>query len=562
MKSTGRIILVLAMVSALFASIVGTAGAQEAQGYLAAVNGASTDPVNVTANEIAIATALTYGTDVGSGVPVPPASYAVDFTGGTVPSAATVDVAAGTAATVVSGFGLDPDTAAAYPIDTTAIDPGMAKVTIWNATTADVATTVTVGSDVQFADTLVPGAATQTFTVAVNTPVTVAYDGVATPYNVITSDDSYTDVFAVSDGTTAAVAAAIVPSMTDLIAQLSPGVAVPNVVGQPAADAAAAITAAGLVPASQEQPSDTVEAGIVISTDPAAATVVPSGSTVTATVSSGSSTVPVPDVTGQTAADAQAALEAAGFVVTTSEAPSTDVEAGLVIETSPVAGTEVAPGTTVNIVVSTGPGDVVVPDFSGMTQDEATAAAEEVGLTITFVEDPNNPDPDGIVIGQTPDPGAIVPAGTEVVADLSPLTDDPWTILTLDPDRLMTVTGINYLPESTVNLSIEGTNLTESVVVAAAGSWVAYFDLSDVENEAEILIVKGVAADGTDYEAEFKIPAGGGEEVVVAVEESSSFPWWGWLAILLGLVGIGALVAIIMRKGDAADGADTSTDAS
>ncbi|MGI9586186.1 MAG: PASTA domain-containing protein, partial [Acidimicrobiia bacterium] len=300
---------------------------------------------------------------------------------------------------------------------------------------------------------------------------------------------------------------------------------------------------------------------IVISTDPAGGAVVPAGSTVTATVSSGASTVPVPDVTGQTAADAQAALEAAGFAVTTSEAPSTDVEAGFVIETSPVAGTEVAPGTTVNMVVSSGPGDVAVPDFSGMTQAEATAAAEDVGLTITFVEDPNNPDPDGIVIDQTPDPGVIVPAGSEVIAELSPLTEDPWTILTLDPDRLMTVTGVNYLPESTVNLSIEGTNLTESLVVGTAGSWVAYFDLSDVENEAEILIVEGVAADGTDYEARFQIPAGGGEEVVVVEEESAGFPWWGWLAIILGIVGIGALIAIIMRKDDG-DGADAPTDAS
>jgi beta-lactam-binding protein with PASTA domain len=562
MRSTGRIVLVLAMVSTMFASIVGSAAAQEAQGYLAAVNGASTDPVNVTANDTAVASGVAYGVDVATGVVVPPAAYTVNFTGGTVDSAGPVAVAAGTAFTAVSGFGADGATAAGYPIDTTAIDPGMARVTVWNATTAGVSTTVTVGTDVQFDGTLPPGAATEAFTVAVNTPVTVAYDGVATPYSVITAEDSYTDVFAVNDGTTPAAAAAIVPSMTDLIAQLSPGVSVPDVVGQPAADAQAAIESAGLVAASQDQPSDTVEAGIVISTDPVGGAVVPAGSTVTATVSSGASTVSVPDVAGQSAADAQAALEAAGFVVTTSEAPSTDVEAGLVIETSPVAGTEVAPGTTVNLVVSTGPGDVAVPDFSGMTQAEATTAAEDIGLTITFVEDTANPDPDGIVIDQTPDPGAIVPAGTEVVADLSPLTDDPWTILTLDPDRLMTVTGVNYLPESTVNLSIEGTNLTESVVVGSAGSWVAYFDLSDVENEAETLIIKGVAADGTDYEASFKIPAGGGEVVVVVEEESGGFPWWGWLAILLGIVGIGALIAIIMRKDDGADDTETSADAS
>lgn len=54
-------------------------------------------------------------------------------------------------------------------------------------------------------------------------------------------------------------------------------------------------------------------------------------------------TVPIPDVAGQTAADAQATLEAAGFTVTRVEQSSTDVEAGLVIETNPSAGTAVAP---------------------------------------------------------------------------------------------------------------------------------------------------------------------------------------------------------------------------
>ena len=174
--------------------------------------------------------------------------------------------------------------------------------------------------------------------------------------------------------------------------------------GLPAADGQAAIEAVGLVAATEEQPSAEIEAGLVIETSPAAGTEVDLGSTVTMIVSTGPSTIPVPDVVGQAAADAQAALEGEGFVVTTSEEASDDVEEGLVISTNPVAGTEVAPGTTVDMAVSTGPEDVEVPEFIGLTIDEATTLAEEVGLTITFVEDPDDPDPDGIVVDQTPEP--------------------------------------------------------------------------------------------------------------------------------------------------------------
>lgn len=554
MKSFPRLALVIAMVGAMLSSIVGAAGAQTTDSaYLAAVNGASTEPVTVAAGTEVIATDLAYEAD-GVGRAVPAGTYDIGFTGGTVDSAAAgVDASVGTASTVVSGYGLDADTAMAYPIDVSPIDAGMAKITVWNATTAPVM--VSLNGDA--AVSVEPGTGTESTAYAAGTSVPVDIDGVVV--DVATPEDSYTDVFAVNDGVTPAVAISAVASMTDLIELLAPAtptdVVVPDVVGQAEADASSAITGLGLVPSTTEAADETVPAGSVISQDPAAGTAVAAGSAVNIVVSTGPDapgTVPVPDVAGQPEGDAQKTLVDAGFAVTSTQQPSADVEIGLVISTNPSAGTEVAPDTSIEMIVSSGQEDVVVPDFSGMSIEDATAAAEEAGLTITFVEDADNPDPDGVVIDQDPAAGTTVAGGSEVVAQLSPDLGTPWSIVTLDENRQMTVTGVGLLPGSTVKLSIVDTDLTESVAVQDDGTWTAKFDLSDVENDTEFLLVEGTASDTSDYEATFKIPAAGESTEVPTeevVEEDSGFPVWGWILVGLGLIAIVLLIVRMVTGG-------------
>jgi beta-lactam-binding protein with PASTA domain len=565
MKSLTRYMLVIAMVGAMLSSIVGAASAAEGDPYLAAVNGNSAEVVDVTAGPEPIAAGLPYR-EAAPGVPVPPGGYDVTFTAPSSTSTATgIEAAAQTAQTVVSGFGEGTDAAKAYPIVVTEISAGMAKITVWNATDAPVM--VTVGAEPTIE--VPPGKGSPTTEVPGDSTTSIDIDGVTD--NIGTPPDSYTDVFAVNDGNGVAIATSVVTLMTQLRTELgldAPGdVEVPNVEGQASAEATASIEAAGLtVGTTSTAPDDTIPADSVISQDPSAGAVVPAGSPVNMVLSTGASTLPVPDVVGQPEGDAQATLEGEGFAVTSTEQSSADVEIGLVISTNPTAGTEVALGTTVEMVVSSGPGEVVVPDIIGMDADEATAAIEAAGLTISVVEDPDNPDPDGVIIKQDPTAGTTVEGGSEVVAQLSPDLGEPWAIVHLDPNRLMTVAGIGMLPDSTVNLSIVDTDITESVAVQGDGSWNAKFDLSDVENDTEFLLVKGTAADTNDYEATFTIPAAGQSTDAPAEEtatEDSGFPVWGW--ILLGVAVI-ALVLLIVRmvQGNTADegGTDTgSTDA-
>src|SRR6185436_20149405 len=101
-------------------------------------------------------------------------------------------------------------------------------------------------------------------------------------------------------------------------------VAVPPVVGLDYATASAQLQAAGFAVARTSVESDQ-PADAVVSQVPSGNSTATKGSTVNLSVSNGPQTTPLPDVTGQTQADARATLTAAGFKVTVTP-QDTDVE--------------------------------------------------------------------------------------------------------------------------------------------------------------------------------------------------------------------------------------------
>jgi len=129
------------------------------------------------------------------------------------------------------------------------------------------------------------------------------------------------------------------------------------VVGQLQAAAAAAITAAHLVPAINTAASATVATGLVISQAPTGGASAVTGSTVTLLVSLGPAgvQVSVPDVVGRPLADAQSRIAAVGLTSTVTSAHNANVKVGAVISQSPVRDTLVPSGSNVALVVSLGP---------------------------------------------------------------------------------------------------------------------------------------------------------------------------------------------------------------
>jgi len=129
-------------------------------------------------------------------------------------------------------------------------------------------------------------------------------------------------------------------------------VKVPDVVGDKRATAQATLDDAGFKVTVSEQFDNTVKSGLVISQNPSKGIVVAKGSTVRIVVSKGPEKVEVPDVIGETEADATAELENAGFdVKVTYEFHS---GGGTVLEQSPSGGTMVSRGSSVEILVDGG----------------------------------------------------------------------------------------------------------------------------------------------------------------------------------------------------------------
>jgi beta-lactam-binding protein with PASTA domain/sugar lactone lactonase YvrE len=210
------------------------------------------------------------------------------------------------------------------------------------------------------------------------------------------------------------VAGTAVNSGSAVALVISTGVSVPNVVGLTQTAATSAIASAGLVAGTPTTASSTtVPIGDVISESPTAGTAVNGGSTVALVISTG---VSVPDVVGSMQSAAMTAITGAGLVVgTVTPQASTTVASGNVISESPTAGTSVNSGSSVNLVVSSGPPQVAVPNVVGNTQAAATTAITGAGLVVgTVMTASSTTVPSGSVISETPAAGTSVNGGTSV----------------------------------------------------------------------------------------------------------------------------------------------------
>jgi eukaryotic-like serine/threonine-protein kinase len=164
-------------------------------------------------------------------------------------------------------------------------------------------------------------------------------------------------------------------------------VRVPDVTGKPLAQARSALRSAGLTPGRVTREfSETAVAGQVISSDPSAATVRSPDAVVALTVSRGAP-VAVPDVIGDSVADAQQQLQDAGLRVTLSARRvfSDTAKTGTVAEMSPGVGKQAGQGDTVTLVLSKGQEMVKVPDVEGRRVGEAKQILQAAGFDVRVI---------------------------------------------------------------------------------------------------------------------------------------------------------------------------------
>lgn len=92
-----------------------------------------------------------------------------------------------------------------------------------------------------------------------------------------------------------------------------------------------------------------------------------------------------------------------------------DADPGIVVAQDPAEGASVPEGTVVTYTVSTGPGEVEVPDVKGKSVEEAEAAIKEAGLTVGKTLDENSAKHDeDEVIRTMPGAGELLKKGDPV----------------------------------------------------------------------------------------------------------------------------------------------------
>jgi len=172
---------------------------------------------------------------------------------------------------------------------------------------------------------------------------------------------------------------------------------------------------AQLVPHVSREFSNTIETGVVIRQDPAAGEKLQKNGRVDITVSKGKETVSVPSVIGKSQADAVSTLTNAGLVARVFSVPS-NKPVDTVTGQDPLPGKTVDKGSKVRINVSSGPADVTVPSVIGLPFDQASAALQQAGFTVSR-KDVESDQPADTVVNQSPS-GSATP-GSAITLEVS-----------------------------------------------------------------------------------------------------------------------------------------------
>lgn len=185
----------------------------------------------------------------------------------------------------------------------------------------------------------------------------------------------------------------------------------PDLKGKTQDEAEAMLRELDLVMQVEQQVSDDVEKGIVLSQKEEPGTIVPRFSKVTVIVSSGSDKIELADLglTNMSLDTAVRLLEGKGLKTTVVEEASETAEAGSILGFEPAD--KAAYGATVTLFVSKGPAveTIPVPALSGKTDSEAVGLLTDAGLVAGQVSKQHDASvPEGHVISQG------VPEGTEM----------------------------------------------------------------------------------------------------------------------------------------------------
>ena len=129
----------------------------------------------------------------------------------------------------------------------------------------------------------------------------------------------------------------------------------------------------------------------------------------------------VPDIVNRSRDEAISMIQDAGFTYSISEAPSSSITRGYVINTEPSAGEKAEAGSSVSIIISTGPEIkmTTVPQLKGLSKDAAIAKIEGSKLSVGSVTTVDSELEAGTVVWQSRSAGETVEEHTKIYIQIS-----------------------------------------------------------------------------------------------------------------------------------------------
>ena len=152
-----------------------------------------------------------------------------------------------------------------------------------------------------------------------------------------------------------------------------------------------------------------VPEGSVIRTQPPANTSTNPDTLVTIIVSVGPEAYPIPYVVDLETERAIYVIEESGFTIGQKiEVNDDNVPIGFIISQNPMAGKKMGPGSTVDLVISSGPSLIELGDLSRKSVEDATQILETLGLEFETLEEYSEDIEEGLVSGTLPEAGEII----------------------------------------------------------------------------------------------------------------------------------------------------------
>ena len=186
-------------------------------------------------------------------------------------------------------------------------------------------------------------------------------------------------------------------------------VEVPDLTGSSQAEALNDLQSFGVKVGIENSAHPDVPEGSVIRTQPPANTSTNPDTLVTIIVSVGPEAYPIPYVVDLETERAIYVIEESGFTIGQKiEVNDDNVPIGFIISQNPMAGKKMGPGSTVDLVISSGPSLIELGDLSRKSVEDATQILETLGLEFETLEEYSEDIEEGLVSGTLPEAGEII----------------------------------------------------------------------------------------------------------------------------------------------------------